>query len=60
MKGGSLLHTDTRGHDLPFDPPEVRSYLFSGMPHSPAAGWGPCEQSRNPLSPSARHAATRR
>jgi hypothetical protein len=53
VKGGSLLHTDTRGHDLPFDPPEVRSYLFSGMPHSPAAGRGPCEQSRSPLSPSA-------
>jgi hypothetical protein len=53
VKGGSLLHTDTRGHDLLFDPPEVRSYLFSGLPHSPAAGPGVCEQSRNPLSPSA-------
>jgi len=53
VKGGSLLHTDTRGHDLLFDPPEARSYLFSGLPHSPAAGPGVCEQSRNPLSPSA-------
>ncbi|HEU4730346.1 MAG TPA: alpha/beta hydrolase domain-containing protein [Kofleriaceae bacterium] len=53
VKGGSLLHTDTRGHDLRFDPPEVRSYLFSSLPHSPAAGPGICEQSRNPLSPAA-------
>jgi hypothetical protein len=53
VKGGSLLHTDTRGHDLPFDPPEVRTYLFSSLPHSPSAGPGICEQSRNPLSPSA-------
>ena len=51
VKGGSLLHTDTRGHDLVFDPPGVRTYLFSSLPHSPAAGAGICEQSRNPLSP---------
>jgi hypothetical protein len=50
VKGGSLLHTDTRGRDLLFDPPQVRSYLFSSLPHSPAAGAGICEQSRNPLS----------
>ena len=53
VKGGSLSHTDTRGHDLLFDPPDVRTYLFSSLPHSPAAGPGICEQSRNPLSPSA-------
>jgi hypothetical protein len=53
VKGGSLLHTDTLGRDLLFDPPGVRTYLFSGMPHSPAAGPGICEQSRNPLAPSA-------
>jgi Alpha/beta hydrolase domain len=53
VKAGSLLHTDTRGHDLLFDPPGVRNYLFSGLPHSPAAGPGACEQNRNPLSPSA-------
>ena len=52
VKGGSLLHTDTRGHDLLFDPPGVRNYLFSGTAHSPAAGPGICEQNRNPLSPS--------
>jgi hypothetical protein len=51
VKGGSLLHTDTRGHDLLFDPPGVRTYLFSSLPHSSAAGPGICEQSRNPLSP---------
>jgi len=53
VKGGSLLHTDTAGHDLLFDPPGVRNYLFSGLPHSPAAGPGICEKNRNPLSPSA-------
>jgi hypothetical protein len=47
------LHTDTRGHDLLFDPPGVRNYLFSSLAHSPAAGAGICEQPRNPLSPSA-------
>jgi hypothetical protein len=52
VKGGSLLHTDTLGRDLLFDPPSVRTYLFSSLPHSPAAGAGICEQSRNPLSPS--------
>lgn len=52
VKGGSLLHTDTRGNDLLFDPPGVRNYLFSSLAHSPAAGPGICEQPRNPLSPS--------
>lgn len=51
VKAGSLLHTDTRGNDLP-DPPNVRFYLFSSLPHS--AGIGPtgpgiCQQPRNPL-----------
>jgi hypothetical protein len=50
VKGGSLLHTDTLGFDLLFDPPGVRTYLFSSLPHSPAAGTGICEQGRNPLS----------
>jgi hypothetical protein len=53
VKGGSLLHTDTLGHDLFGDQPGVRTYFFSSFPHSPAAGPGICEQSRNPLSPSA-------
>ena len=51
VKAGSLLHTDTRGNDLP-DPPNVRFYLFSSLPHSPGIGpTGPgiCQQPRNPL-----------
>lgn len=50
VKGGSLLHTDTLGRDLVFDPPGVRNYLLSSLPHSPAAGAGICEQPRNPVS----------
>lgn len=52
VKGGSLLHTDTLGHDLLFDAPGTRTYLFSSLPHSTATGTGFCEQSRNPSSPS--------
>lgn len=50
VKGGSLLHTDTLGNDLP-DPADVRFYLFSSLPHAAAAGPGICQQSRNPLLP---------
>ena len=51
VKAGSLLHTDTLGEDIP-DPPNVRVYLFSSLPHG--AGFGPtgpgiCQQPRNPL-----------
>src|SRR5262249_33679418 len=51
VKTGSLLHTDTRGNDIP-DHPNVRIYFFSSLPHS--AGTGPtgpgiCQQPRNPL-----------
>ena len=53
VKGGSLAHTDTRGHDLLFEPPGVRTYLFSSVPHSTATGPGICEQNRNPVSPAA-------
>ena len=53
VKGGSLAHTDTRGNDLLVDPPDVRTYLFSSLPHSSASGPGICEQNRNPVSPSA-------
>jgi hypothetical protein len=52
VKGGSLVHTDTLGHDLLFDPPGVRTYLFSSLPHSTATGPAICEQNRNPVSPS--------
>jgi hypothetical protein len=51
VKASSLLHTDTRGNDLA-DPPNVRFYFFSSLPHSPGVGpTGPglCQQPRNPL-----------
>jgi hypothetical protein len=32
VKAASLLHTDTKGHDLP-DPANVRFYLLSGLQH---------------------------
>ncbi len=50
-KGGSALHLDPIGNDLP-DPPNVRYYLISSLPHSPGVGpTGPgiCQQNRNPL-----------
>jgi hypothetical protein len=50
VKTGSLLHTDTVGNDLP-DPPDVRFYLLSSLPHGAATGPGICQQSRNPLVP---------
>ena len=51
VKGGSLLHTDTEGRDLP-DPANVRFYLFASLPHSTGIGpTGPglCQHLRNPL-----------
>ena len=51
VKGGSLLHTDVEGRDLP-DPPNVRFYLFSSLPHSTGVGprgAGLCQHPRNPL-----------
>ena len=51
VKGASLLHTDLEGNDLP-DPPEVRFYLFSSLPHAAgigSSGPGICRQPRNPL-----------
>ncbi len=51
VKGASLLHTDLAGDDLP-DPPEVRFYLFSSLPHAAgigSSGLGICRQPRNPL-----------
>lgn len=53
VKGGSLLHTDTRGRDLLVDPASVRYYHFASRPHSSATGPGICEQERNPLAPTA-------
>ena len=51
VKGASLLHTDLQGDDLP-DPPEVRFYLFSSLPHAAgigSSGLGICQHPRNPL-----------
>ena len=51
VKGASLLHTDLEGDDLP-DPPEVRFYLFSSLPHAAgigSGGLGICRHPRNPL-----------
>jgi hypothetical protein len=50
VKGGSLLHTDTRGNDLS-DPPNVRFYFFSSFPHSSREAAGFCQQPGNPVSP---------
>jgi len=50
VKGGSLLHTDTRGNDLRGHL-NVRSYLFSSLPHGAQSGPGICQQPRNPVVP---------
>ncbi|HUQ72829.1 MAG TPA: alpha/beta hydrolase domain-containing protein [Planctomycetaceae bacterium] len=45
------LHVDGRGQDLD-DPPNVRSYFMSSLPHGAGGpGKGICQQERNPLSP---------
>jgi hypothetical protein len=52
VKAASLLHTDTRGNDLP-DPDSVRFYLISGLSHGVGnvATRGSCQQFLNPTSP---------
>jgi len=52
VKAGSLLHTDTRGLDLP-DPDTVRFYLISGLSHGVGnvTSRGQCQQFLNPTSP---------
>ena len=52
VKAGSLLHTDTRGGDLP-DPDNVRFYLISGLSHGVGnvTSRGQCQQFLNPTSP---------
>jgi hypothetical protein len=48
VKAGSLLHTDTAGHDLP-DPDHVRFFLIAGAQHSRGSSVrGLCQQSQNP------------
>jgi hypothetical protein len=52
VKAASLLHTDTRGNDLP-DPDNVRFYLISGLSHGvgEVTSRGNCQQFLNPTSP---------
>lgn len=52
VKAGSLLHTDTRGNDLP-DPENARYYLISGLSHGVGnvTNRGVCQQFLNPTSP---------
>jgi hypothetical protein len=52
VKAGSLLHTDTKGNDLP-DPENVRFYLISGLSHGVGnvTSMGTCQQFLNPTSP---------
>jgi hypothetical protein len=52
VKAGSLLHTDTRGNDLP-DPENVRFFLISGLSHGVGNvnSMGTCQQYLNPTSP---------
>jgi hypothetical protein len=48
VKGASLLHTDTKGNDLP-DPANVRFYLLSGLQHGTGnySERGVCQQFTN-------------
>jgi hypothetical protein len=52
VKAGSLLHTDTRGNDLP-DPENVRFFLISSLSHGVGNvdSMATCQQSLNPTSP---------
>lgn len=58
VKGCSLLHSDTRGNDLP-DPENVRYYLLSGLSHGVGdiTRRGKNQQFTNGVSPHAAHRA---
>ena len=51
VKAASLLHTDTKGNDLP-DPDNVRFFLVSGAQHGTGNGnsRGLCQQFQNPTN----------
>ncbi len=49
-KSASLLHTDADGKDLR-DPPNVRTYLLSSLPHLAGVGSRICQQEQNGLAP---------
>ncbi|HEY2677965.1 MAG TPA: alpha/beta hydrolase domain-containing protein [Steroidobacteraceae bacterium] len=52
-KGGSMLTTDTEGHDLDLNvTPEVRYYQMSSLPHGAGTAAGICRLPQNPLTPS--------
>jgi hypothetical protein len=48
-KAMSIFHTDGYGNDLS-DPPNVRNYLLSSLPHVAQTGPGICQQNRNPIA----------
>jgi hypothetical protein len=47
-KAGSMLHTDSKGNDLP-GLKDVRYYVLSSTPHGGGAGNGICAQPRNQM-----------
>ena len=52
-KGGSLLTTDTEGHDLDLHAtPNVRYYQLASVPHGAGTAAGICRQPQNPLNAS--------
>jgi len=51
-KAGSMMQTDSRGHDLG-GVAGVRYYLLASLPHGGGNGPGICAQPRNPLRPNA-------
>jgi hypothetical protein len=51
-KAGSMLTTDTTGHDLDLDRTDsVRYYLMASLPHGAGTAAGICAQPQNPLGP---------
>ena len=52
-KGGSMLTTDTEGHDLDLNAtPNVRYYQLASVPHGAGTAAGICRQPQNPLTAS--------
>ena len=52
-KGGSMLTTDTQGHDLDLNAtPDVRYYQMASVPHAAGTAAGICRQPQNPLTAS--------
>jgi hypothetical protein len=52
-KGGSMLTTDTEGHDLDLSlTPSVRYYQLASLPHGAGTAPGICRQPQNPLTAS--------